>query len=116
MRVVESISDCRLARAELARVALVPTMGALHEGHLALMRNAKALAPHVAVSIFVNPTQFGPKEDFSKYPRPIESDLTKCSDVGVDLVFSPSRQEMYGHPPKSMVLDVPHLTESLEGK
>jgi pantoate--beta-alanine ligase len=117
MKVSRTIHECRLARYELGRVAFVPTMGALHEGHLALMRKAKSLAEHVAVSIFVNPTQFGPREDFTKYPRPIESDLEKCRSVGVDMVFHPSTEEIYGgEDPKSIILDVPHLTEVLEGK
>lgn len=73
-------------------------MGALHEGHLALIRKARALAGPdgtVAVSIFVNPTQFGPKEDFSKYPRPITEDTAKCREAGVDLLFAPAAGEMY---------------------
>ena len=72
-------------------------MGALHEGHLTLIRRARALAGSgsVAVSVFVNPTQFGPKEDFSKYPRPLSEDIAKCREGGVDLFFSPEPQEMY---------------------
>jgi len=116
MQVVRTIADCRAARSRLGRLALVPTMGALHEGHLALMRHASALAPHVAVSIFVNPTQFGPREDFTRYPRPIESDLEKCREVGADLVFNPDALEMYGPDARPLVIDIPHLTEPLEGK
>ncbi|MDI6401867.1 pantoate--beta-alanine ligase, partial [Balneolaceae bacterium ANBcel3] len=83
-------------KAEGKKVAFVPTMGALHQGHLALINKARALADHVVVSVFVNPTQFGPEEDFDKYPRPLEHDLDKCRKEGVSLVFVPERSEMYG--------------------
>jgi pantoate--beta-alanine ligase len=116
MRVVHTIADCRNARKDAGKVALVPTMGALHEGHAALIRHAKTLAPFVAVSIFVNPTQFGPKEDFNKYPRPIDDDLAQCAAAGADLVFNPSADEMYGAASRPVVIDIPHLTEPLEGK
>jgi pantoate--beta-alanine ligase len=123
MIVTQTISDCRTEREKLGKLALVPTMGALHAGHVSLMQIARRYAPQVAVSIFVNPTQFGPKEDFVKYPRPIEADLQKCRDCGVDLVFNPSPEEMY--PPDSLLaetptgqisLDVPPLTWMLEGR
>lgn len=91
-------------------------MGALHEGHIALIRHARNLEAFVAVSIFVNPTQFGPREDFTKYPRPIEEDLSKCRDAGADLVFNPPPGEMYGSDAKPILIDIPHLTDSLEGK
>lgn len=116
MIVTQTISDCRAARASLGRLVLVPTMGALHDGHVALIRHAKTLAEHVAVSIFVNPTQFGPKEDFTKYPRPIEDDLAKCESAGAALIFNPSPTEMYGETPRPVVLDFPHVTDTLEGK
>jgi pantoate--beta-alanine ligase len=76
-------------------MALVPTMGFLHDGHVSLMREARAHADVVAVSIFVNPTQFGPKEDFSTYPRDLESDLAKCEAAGVELVFAPDAKTLY---------------------
>src|SRR5580704_17012978 len=117
MIVTQTIADCRREREKLGRVALVPTMGALHAGHLSLVEIAKTHAEKVAVSIFVNPTQFGPREDFKKYPRPIESDLAKCRDAGVDLVFNPSEAEMY--PPNlsaQVNLDMPSLSAVLEGR
>lgn len=77
------------------RVALVPTMGALHEGHMALIRRAKTLAERVVVSIFVNPLQFGPQEDLNHYPRPLEQDLAICQSLGVDAVFTPSVNTLY---------------------
>ncbi|TDD01575.1 pantoate--beta-alanine ligase [Nonomuraea deserti] len=82
-------------------VALVPTMGALHEGHRALIRQARARADHVVVSIFVNPLQFSPDEDFSRYPRTFEADLDACRAEGVDVVFHPAIEDMY--PPDRQV-------------
>lgn len=77
-------------------VALVPTMGALHLGHASLIKKAKETADKVVVSVFVNPIQFGPNEDFDKYPRTIESDSKICDEYGVDIIFAPSPREMYG--------------------
>ncbi len=82
-------------RAERHRVALVPTMGALHEGHLELVRRARTAAERVIVSIFVNPTQFAPSEDFSAYPRDEASDLAKLRSLAVEAVFAPTVDEMY---------------------
>ena len=76
-------------------VGLVPTMGALHEGHAALIRAARAASGFVVVSIFVNPTQFGPNEDFAKYPRTLEADRKLCAEAGADLIFAPAVDEMY---------------------
>jgi pantoate--beta-alanine ligase len=91
------------------------TMGALHEGHLELMRAARAQADHVLVTIFVNPLQFGPNEDFDRYPRSFDSDLEACRAEGVDLVFAPDRDEMYpGGSPLVRVVAGP-LGEILEG-
>jgi pantoate--beta-alanine ligase len=86
---------CHEARASGQRVGLVPTMGALHEGHLALIRDARARAGFVVVTIFVNPTQFGPKEDFSRYPRDLEGDLAKAASAGATAVFAPEASAMY---------------------
>jgi pantoate--beta-alanine ligase len=94
MRVVQSAAAMQrqaLAwRREDVKVGLVPTMGALHEGHLELVRRARRECRHVVVSIYVNPTQFGPKEDLARYPRPRRQDLEACRRAGVDLVFAPA--------------------------
>src|SRR5271165_2124560 len=99
MIVTKTISEARSQRAMLGRLALVPTMGALHAGHVSLIEIARRHAEHVAVSIFVNPTQFGPREDFNKYPRPLEADLAACKAAGVYMVFNPPVHEMYPYLP-----------------
>ena len=116
MKVLHTISEMRAERATLGPLALVPTMGALHAGHMSLIEVARTKAPHVAVSIFVNPTQFGPREDFTKYPRPIVADLQKCEAAGVGVVFNPSEAEMYPGEGVDTVIDFPQLTNVLEGK
>lgn len=99
MEVAETIESVRslvkAARGEGKRIGLVPTMGALHIGHISLIEAAAKDCDFVVVSIFVNPTQFGPAEDFEKYPRPMEADLEICSKAGVDVVFAPAPQQMY---------------------
>lgn len=81
---------------ENTKIGLVPTMGALHKGHASLIETAKKTCDKVVVSVFVNPIQFGPNEDFDKYPRTIENDLELCKKLGVDIVFAPNPKEMYG--------------------
>lgn len=118
MKVAKTVAA---ARALLLRSAhpqvLVPTMGALHHGHAALIRAARKRAGKkgvVVVSIFVNPTQFGPKEDFSAYPRPLKSDLALCRANGADVVFVPSVPEMYAED-RSVFVDEPELSSFLCG-
>jgi pantoate--beta-alanine ligase len=93
--VVDTIAGMRSALAGRGPVALVPTMGALHEGHLALVDRAREVAPTVVVSIFVNPTQFGANEDLGSYPRDLAGDLAKLASRGVEFVFAPDAGEMY---------------------
>lgn len=93
--IVEVRAAVTAARRAGATVALVPTMGALHAGHAALIRAARAGSGFVVVSIFVNPTQFGPKEDFARYPRTLEADQHVCAGAGADLIFAPPVSEMY---------------------
>ena len=97
MQIIHALADLRKAREALSRgkLALVPTMGALHEGHLTLVREARTRAKHVAVSIFVNPRQFGVSEDLDTYPRQLEHDCALLEPLGVDLVWAPSVAEMY---------------------
>lgn len=104
----------RQARAESRIIGLVPTMGALHEGHLSLIARAKKECSPLIASIFVNPKQFGPKEDFAKYPRAFESDSEKLKQAGVDALFAPGAAEIY---PKdfSTYVHVEGLSERLEG-
>lgn len=115
MKVVETIADMKQVRKEVTgTVGFVPTMGYLHEGHLALVRRAKADNDIVIVSIFVNPTQFGPKEDFARYPRDTGRDLGLLDETGTDYVFTPSADEIYT-PGFNTWVEVEKVTERLEG-
>jgi pantoate--beta-alanine ligase len=98
-----------------AAVAVVMTMGALHDGHRELMRVARERSPFVVVTIFVNPLQFGPHEDFDRYPRTLETDLAACEAEGVSVVFAPSRDEMYPGGAPSVTMNAGLLGEVLEG-
>ena len=114
--VAESVADLRKRRADLpGPVALVPTMGALHEGHRSLVRAARERAASVVVSVFVNPTQFGPGEDFDRYPRTWDDDLAALADEGADLVFHPGVEEVYPPGAAGVTVDPGRLGAVLEG-
>ncbi len=104
----------REARSSGQSIGLVPTMGYLHEGHLELMRQAKKQCDKVIVSIFVNPTQFGPSEDLERYPRDLERDARMCEEVGVNVIFNPAVDEIYP-PGYCTYVDVERITENLCG-
>jgi pantoate--beta-alanine ligase len=114
-RAAELSGWAAVERAAGRRLALVPTMGALHAGHLSLVRLARARADRVVVSVFVNPTQFGPAEDFARYPRDLEGDTDQLATEGVDVVFAPGSAEIY--PPGDVTrVDVGRLGEVLCGR
>lgn len=115
-RKIEKVRNLvKIARSEERKIGLVPTMGALHTGHISLIEAAVKDCDFVIVSIFVNPTQFGPGEDFEKYPRPLQADLKVCQEAGVDVVFAPSSKQIY--PTENITwVTVEKLTESLCGK
>ena len=115
MRAVHTVKEVREFRRRQTSIGLVPTMGALHAGHEKLIHTAREECDVLAVSIFVNPLQFGPKEDYAQYPRSLSSDLEICERDGVDLVFAPSVEEIYPLPQLTFV-DVELLTQHLCAK
>jgi pantoate--beta-alanine ligase len=119
MELAKTIKSVRswvnVARSKGKKIGFVPTMGALHIGHISLIEAARKNTDFVVVSIFVNPTQFGPGEDFEKYPRPLDTDLEICKKAGADVVFAPSAKEMY--PMKNLTwVNVEKLTAPLCGR
>ncbi len=117
-QLITTIASLREAIGALRRagkkIGLVPTMGALHEGHLSLVRASKAECDSTVATIFVNPSQFGPNEDFAKYPRTLENDLKLLAEVGTDLVFAPAPEEVY-RPGHSTWIEAPATAAPLEG-
>jgi pantoate--beta-alanine ligase len=117
MTLIETVQDLRAWRKSAGHLVFVPTMGALHEGHATLVREARQLAgsqSKVAASIFVNPLQFGPNEDFDRYPRTLKKDLSMCAEAGADMVFAPSVQEVY-HANRSIQIRESRLSDVLCG-
>jgi pantoate--beta-alanine ligase len=122
MQILQTIKEtrraCATARATAAKPAtlgLVPTMGALHEGHLSLIRAAKKQCDIVVATIFVNPTQFGPNEDFSRYPRTFASDCALLEAEGVDILFAPTIEEIYPTGTSRTFIEVPGISDRLDG-
>ena len=116
MRIVHTVADLRQALAATARPAFVPTMGNLHEGHLALVRQAAELGGPVVASVFVNRLQFAPHEDFDRYPRTLERDCELLRSAGCNLVFAPAESELYPEPQTYTVTPPAALADILEGE
>lgn len=121
MKIFRTISEFRQERSRLlskdtgAKLGFVPTMGALHEGHISLVRAARERCSVVAVSIFVNPAQFGPNEDFDRYPRTFDADCAMLEREGVDLLFAPGVSEMYPHGRPTTFVEVAEIGDRLDG-
>ena len=115
MQIHAAIPDLRAALRNCGRIVFVPTMGNLHEGHIALMQQARAHGDTVVASIFVNRLQFGPNEDFDKYPRTFAADCEQLSAVGVDVLFAPTERDLYPEPQQYQV-DPPEIQNQLEGE
>lgn len=115
MHIIETIEELRQWRKTIGRVAFVPTMGNLHEGHLSLVERAKQEAEHIVVSIFVNRIQFGAGEDFDRYPRTLEQDAAKLRAAGVAVLFAPNEQELYPHGEQSYFVEPPAIQNELCG-
>lgn len=116
MQIIHTVRELRAWRKNAGTVAFVPTMGNLHEGHLALVREAKKRAGNVVVSIFVNRLQFGQGEDFDKYPRTLQQDADKLAAEGVAVVFAPDEKELYPNVEQRYNVEPPHLQNELCGK
>ncbi|WP_235829169.1 pantoate--beta-alanine ligase [Gulosibacter macacae] len=116
MRILTTVNETRAALADRGRIALVPTMGALHDGHLSLVRLAKQHADTVIVSVFVNPLQFGPNEDFDRYPRPFDDDVKLLEQEGVDFCFNPTTEQMYPTWPSTTIVSAGEAGRILEGE
>ena len=115
MQIHSSIPDLRAALTNCGRIVFVPTMGNLHAGHISLMQQARAFGDTVVASIFVNRLQFGPSEDFDKYPRTFEADCAKLHEAGVDVLFAPTETDLYPEPQQYQV-DPPEIQNQLEGE
>src|SRR5438552_1760090 len=119
MKILRSVTSAHKLTSKLRSqkkiIGFVPTMGALHEGHLSLMKIAKKKSDILVVSIFVNPLQFGPNEDFEKYPRDLKHDETLCKDACADYIFYPGKNELYPED-YSTFIDVEGITGGLEGE
>ncbi|BAK77799.1 pantoate--beta-alanine ligase [Pseudogulbenkiania sp. NH8B] len=115
MEVIRNIAELRAWRRQAGKVAFVPTMGNLHEGHLALVKEARQRADKVVVSIFVNRLQFGQGEDFDAYPRTFDADSAKLRDAGVDVLFFPIEQELYPRIRQDFNVEPPHIQNELCG-
>ncbi|WP_442496599.1 pantoate--beta-alanine ligase [Neisseria meningitidis] len=116
MQIIHTVRELRAWRKNVGTVAFVPTMGNLHEGHLALVREAKKRAGNVVVSIFVNRLQFGQGEDFDKYPRTLQQDADKLEAEGVAVIFAPDEKELYPNVEQRYNVEPPHLQNELCGK
>lgn len=116
MQIIHTVKELREWRQTAGKVAFVPTMGNLHEGHLSLVREAKKRADNVVVSIFVNRLQFGQGEDFNKYPRTLQQDADKLAGEGVAVVFAPDEKELYPNVEQRFNVEPPHLQNELCGK
>jgi pantoate--beta-alanine ligase len=116
MQVIHTVSELRERLKECTQTTLVPTMGNLHDGHLKLVERARTLGGPVVVSIFVNRMQFGPNEDFDRYPRTLQRDCELLEQAGCDVVFAPDERELYPQPQQYKVLPPPVLADVLEGE